>query len=177
VFEYADEITSTFNNLQEIIAQENLNPSTQAEIFQNFKNVNHISEALNMLKTVINYGRATSAEPHEEVSGFLKKIYVEYSKRNFEQVLGSKINDVCQMKHLKHLCIILMLKKALLYTFEGQEPFENLNGHFKADSDFDMKFSFNSVVTISFGMLVYQLISSFLSTIFDKEIVQYSKYR
>ncbi len=177
VFEYADEITDTANNLQEIIVQENLDPSTQAEIFNDFKNVNQVSEALNMLKTVINYGRATAAQAGEEVSVFLNKIYVEHSKRNFEQVLGSKIIENCQMKHLKHVGVILMLKKALLYTFEGQEPFENLNELFKKEHDFEMILSFNSVVTVSLGLLVFQLISSFLNTIVGTELVQYAEYK
>ena len=60
---------------------------TQAEIFNEFKTINEVSEGLNVLKIVINYAKATSASAEERVSIFMKKIYFENSMKNYEMIL------------------------------------------------------------------------------------------
>lgn len=72
----------------------------------------------------------------------MKKIYLENSMKNFEMILklnvivfcsitGSfeksfdnflrlKISEKCQLKHLKHVCIILMMKKSFFYSLSNQ---------------------------------------------------------
>ena len=65
--------------------------TVQTEIFSEFKNVNELSEALNMLKTVINYAKAISADPSVQLVQFLKKIYVDNSLKNFESTLKSNV--------------------------------------------------------------------------------------
>ena len=65
--------------------------TVQTDIFSEFKNVNEISEALNMLKTVINYAKAISADPSEQLVHFMKKIYVDNSLKNFESTLKSNV--------------------------------------------------------------------------------------
>lgn len=96
IFEYADEIRNSaiFNKLHEIVPQQNLELIIQADVFNDFKNVNEISEALNIIKTIIKFGKATSANSDQYVAMFLKKIYVENSRRNFEQILGVKVKTV-----------------------------------------------------------------------------------
>jgi hypothetical protein len=42
---------------------------------------------LNVLKIVINYAKATSANAEEKVSTFMKKIYFENSMKNYEMIL------------------------------------------------------------------------------------------
>lgn len=93
-FEYVDEIPdlSFFNKLEGIIKQENLALNTQAEILSEFGNMDEISDALNMIKTVIKFGSTTSAEADITLESFLKRIYVGNNQKNFNFVLKHTVS-------------------------------------------------------------------------------------
>ena len=63
-----------------------------SEIFNEFKTINEVSEGLNVLKIVINYAKATSADPEEKMSSFMKKLFFQNSMKNYEMVL--KLNVI-----------------------------------------------------------------------------------
>ena len=60
VFEYCDEISDStfFNKLDEVITQEICEPDVQMNIFEEFKNINELSETINLIKIMINYARS-----------------------------------------------------------------------------------------------------------------------
>lgn len=166
LFEYADEINDSalFYRLNEIIVQKSLDLATQAEIFNEFKTINEVSEGLNHLKIVINYAKATSANSEEKVSSFMKKIYRENSMKNFEMILKLNISEKCYLKHLKHVCIILMMRKSFFYSLSNQDPFENLNPAFKEYSnETSLLLAFDLILITSLSFVIYQLITYLLS--------------
>lgn len=83
-----------FNKLQEIITQENLDLGTQTVIFKEFKTMNETSEALNIIKIVINYSKAASANSNLSISSFIKKIYADESLRHVELVLKFNVINI-----------------------------------------------------------------------------------
>jgi hypothetical protein len=68
-----------------------MDPSIQLQITNEFKNINELSEALNILKIIINYAAATSVEPDQPISYFIKRIYFDNIK-NSETVLKSTVS-------------------------------------------------------------------------------------
>jgi len=52
------------------------------EIVDDFKKTNELSEALNVLKIIINYAITTSHDPNELVIKFMEKIYTEPPLKN-----------------------------------------------------------------------------------------------
>lgn len=179
LFEYADEINdnTVFAKLSDIIAQENLELSVQVEVFFDFKNINEISEAMNITKTLINYGKATSASPDLSLSLFIRKIYPESFIKDIEQILKSNTMDRCCMKNLKHISVILMMKKALLYTLENQDPFEDLHGLFKSQDKIDLLIPMNQVFVTSFTSVIFQMVTFQLYSLTDEEFACYSEYK
>lgn len=164
-FDYVDEIAglSFFNKLEGIIKQQNIDLHTQAEILSEFSNLDEISDALNMIKTVIKFGSTTSAEADVTLEAFLKRIYVGNNQKNFNFVLKHTIISNCSMKHLKNICIVLMMKRAILLTYENQDPFENLNEIFKTEHDSPWKLPLNPLLLTSFALVIFQLISFYLT--------------
>ncbi len=179
VFEYADEISDStvFNKLSDIILQENLELSIQVEVFFDFKNINEISEAMNVTKTIINYGKATSAIPNQCLSAFIRRIYSESLIKDIEQIMKSNTMEKCFMKNLKHISVILMMKKALLYTLENQDPFENLHGSFKSNDEINLLIPVNHVFVTSFTSVIFQMVTFQLHLLTDQEFSFYSEYR
>ena len=57
------------------------------EIVDDFKKTNELSEALNVLKIIINYAITTSHDPNELVIKFMEKIYI----KNSETPLKNKV--------------------------------------------------------------------------------------
>ncbi len=49
--------------------------------------MNETSEALNIIKIIINYSKAASADSNLSISSFIKKIYADESLKNAELVL------------------------------------------------------------------------------------------
>ena len=94
-FDYVDEIAglSFFNKLEGIIKQQNIDLHTQAEILSEFSNLDEISDALNMIKTVIKFGSTTSAEADVTLEAFLKRIYVGNNQKNFNFVLKHTVSS------------------------------------------------------------------------------------
>jgi hypothetical protein len=177
MFEYSDEINdySIFERLDFVVKQEVFDPSTQLDIFNDFVKTNEISEALNTLKIVINYARTTYADRDENIGLFLRKIYVESSLKSAELNLKSRITETCQLKHLKHIFILLSMKRSILYTNMGQDPFENLSSSFKADKEITMTFHLDGLLLVSTLISIFQIIMLRIVTLSGEELEQFSQ--
>ena len=64
----------------------------QLEIFDNFKKIMDLSEALKKLKIIINYAITTSSDPNETIASFLRKIYSGDEVKEAETILSSKVS-------------------------------------------------------------------------------------
>ena len=80
-----------FSRLDDVIRQEPIEQSVQANIFNEFGTINDVAEALNVLKTVINYARTTSADSNEVLKNFMAKIYLKDAYTNSEHVLKNTV--------------------------------------------------------------------------------------
>jgi hypothetical protein len=120
LFEYSDEIHDyeIFKRLEVASKQTQLDALSQLNLVREFETINEISEELNILKIVINYASATSVDSDTTVASFVKKIYPGSGQTG--GVLRSKTIEACRLKHLKHIWILLNLKRCILYTINKQ---------------------------------------------------------
>jgi hypothetical protein len=114
-----------------VCRQDTLELSTQIEIVDEFKKIDDLSEALNLLRIIINYALATVPNKDEQIVDFLRKIYTEISLKQAESILKTKIIETGKLKYLKHIWLLLSMKKAVLFSLNNQDPFEALNENFK----------------------------------------------
>ncbi len=172
-FEYSDEMTdlSILLRLNQCIVQECIEPNLQRVIYSSFKHINDISETLHMLKILINYGCTTESDGDLKLCRFTEMIY----SKNSEQLLfKSKFFEQLQLKHLKHLWLLISMKRAVLLTLNDQDPFELLEDIFREKNDDESEESNaqllnqNSYLTnsysdaISLAFFFYQFITVFL---------------
>ena len=172
VFEYCDEISDStfFNKLDEVITQEICEPDVQMNIFEEFKNINELSETINLVKIMINYARSTSASREESIGKFLRKIRFDQSHRNAENLLKLNITERCALKHMKHVYVILMTKRSLLLSIQDQDPFESLSEAFKAKNEFELK-TFNKNLIIWLTIIINQLVFFRLVTLTEEDFL------
>jgi hypothetical protein len=176
-FEYSDEITDfiIFKRLNDSVCQEPIDLNLQMEIVDDFKMTNELSEALNALKIIINYAMSTNSKSNESIINFLKKIYTNIEIKASEAVLKSKIVECCQLKHLKNIWILLMMKRSILYTINGQDPFEKLNSCFKSVIEVKINLNFDRTLVYSLAFISYQVIELVLSALHEDDLSNYDQ--
>jgi hypothetical protein len=181
LFEYSEEMNDMdiLIRLNNEIKQELVDEATQKAIYEEFKQINETSEALHVLKTMINFACTTSHNSDVQLSEFMKSIYTQNTAVG--SILKSKIIESCRLKHLKHIWLILMMKRAVLFTIASQEPFEMLEEMFRQiinnDIQSSLKIPSNSLALVSIALVFYQLVILFiypLKSFDDKRI--YSSY-
>ena len=142
--------------------QEYMDPSIQASIFKDYITINETAEVLSLLNIIINYAITTQPNQATYLSNFVRSIYIDPStmslRCNSDAVLSTKIIDNCQLKHLKHLWILLMMKKAFLYTVNNLDPFESLGEKFRDQSEIEVEITANPTLTLSLSLVIFQLI-------------------
>jgi hypothetical protein len=115
--------------------------TVQASIFKEFKTISQTAETLNVLKVIMNYAKTTLPDSETTLADFMHTIYFESASTASgstkadsvkESALTTSIADNCQLKHLKLLWLVLMTRKAFLYTVSNLDAFENLSDVFKA---------------------------------------------
>ena len=92
----------------------------QSDIFDEFDKINEISDILNQLKIIINYASAGAMNSTETILAFVNKIYPNQTTNKSEHVIKSKRIESCELKHLKHIWILLNVKRAVLLTRNDQ---------------------------------------------------------
>jgi hypothetical protein len=102
-----------------LFLKEMINQSLQQEILTEFNEIEQLSEALHMFKTILNYSISISPHADEDLSAFIKKIYLDYSFKNADSILKSKITS-CQLKHLQNIWLLWSMKKSILSTLTDQ---------------------------------------------------------
>lgn len=173
LFEYSDEIND-LSIFKQIEQKTLLDLTTQIDLIDEFNKINEISEALNTLKVVINYASTLSADSTETINSFIRKIYSNDQSlyKLSEQILKTKIIEKCQLKHLKHVWILLMMKRGILYTINNQDPFDHLPESFKTDKPIEFNTSLldSNSVWVSVLVVFYQIITFDLSLLHGEEI-------
>ncbi len=175
LFEYSDEIND-LSIFKQIEQKTLLDLATQTDLIDEFNKINEISEALNTLKLVINYASTLSADSAETISSFIKKIYSNDPAlfKQSEQILKTKIIEKCQLKHLKHVWILLMMKRCILYTINNQDPFDYLNESFKMPAHREVEFNLglleSNSLWVSVLVVLYQIITFDLSLLHGDDI-------
>jgi hypothetical protein len=129
-FEYSDEMTdmSILIHLNQSIDQETIEPVLQRVIYSSFKHINDISESLHVLKIIINYGCTTESDGNLKLINFAQMIY---STSHDNMLFRTKFIEQLQLKHLKHLWLLISMKRAVLLTLNDQDPFETLEDIFR----------------------------------------------
>ena len=61
--------------------------------------------------------------------------------------------------------------------FKTKDPFENLNEQFKAPEEVDILLSINPTSTVSFALVIFQMISFQLKSLTDDEIAHFAEYK
>jgi E3 ubiquitin-protein ligase RNF213 len=175
LFEYSEEMSNLaiLKRLKTSIKQCMLEDYAQKSIYDDFKNINEASEALHLLKTVINFAVSTSANQDMKLSEFIRTIYINNSYKSADRVLKINTIETCQLKHLTHLWIILMMKRAILFSLKDQEPFEFLDDTFKKPfDDTEPNIILNPQNSISYALVIYQLIVFFVSDLMKQDEYQ-----
>jgi hypothetical protein len=164
LFEYSEEMNDMdiLIRLNNEIKQELVDEGTQKAIYDEFKQINETSEALHVLKTMINFACTTSNISDLQLSEFIKAVYTQ--NNSVDTVLKSRIIESCKLKHLKHIWLIIMMKRAVLFTLNGQEPFEMLEDMFRQtiDNHLELKLASNSMTLVSIALVFYQLVILFI---------------
>ena len=111
------------------IKQELVDEATQKAIYEEFKQINETSEALHVLKTIINFACTTSHNSGIPLFEFIKNVYTQNT--TIDTILKSRIIEYCRLKHLKQIWLIVMMKRAVLFTIASQESFEMLEEMFR----------------------------------------------
>jgi len=91
----------------------------QQEIMTEFTEIEQLSEALHMFKTILNYSICISPHADEDLSVFIKKIYLDYSFKNTESIFKTKVTH-CKLKHLQNIWLLWSMKKSILSTLTEQ---------------------------------------------------------
>ena len=181
LFEYSEEMTdlAILIRLNDSIEQEPIDVFMQKSIFEEYKSVQETSEALHMLKTIINFAGTTSVKGDMKLAEFVHMIYVDSTHKNPDQILKAKVTESCQLKHLKHLWIIIAMKRAILFTLNNQDPFELLEEMFRKETkgggSTDIK-NGNDNNTISMLLVLYQLVIFFIYKISADDRSLYANY-
>ena len=179
-YEYADEMNylNTFANLSERVPQETINIKIQKYFFDQYKTVNEASEHLSALKVVINFSWTTRADGNVYLKEFFDKILKYPGKENYKSIMEHF--KECQLKHLKHLWIILSAKRALLLNNIDIDPFELLENIFRkpieGSSKLETKLENNENTRISLILVCYQLIAFFINNIPKEDIEYFAEY-
>jgi hypothetical protein len=147
--------------------------SVQLEIIDEFKKIDEISESLNILKIVINFAITTSASPNDSVSLFMRKIYTEALAKHYESILKAKIIEHGKLKYLKHIWLLLMMKRSVLYTLNGQDPFENLNSNFKHEGEIKLSLKYDHAVKVTLLNVIYQIVTFMLTPLEGDDLQSY----
>jgi hypothetical protein len=178
-FEYSDEITDfkIFKQLSAVTKQETLDMGVQLEIIDEFKKIDELSEVLNVLRIVIKYAITTSANPQESIALFIRKIYTESSEKQkqVESLLKTKIIEHGKLMYLKHLWLLLMMKQSVLYTLNGQDPFENLNVNFKHEGEMNFAIKYEYPVKVTLLNVIYQIIEFMLTPLEGDDLQSYGR--
>jgi hypothetical protein len=175
VFEYSDEMYESdwFVKLGKVVKQEKLDLIVQASIFKEFKTINQTAETLNVLKVIMNYAKTTLPDADTNLSDYMQTIYIESASSDAMKesaTLTPTIVDNCQLRHLKHLWLILMSRKAFLYAVNTLDPFENLSDKFKKiGNSSELQTSLSPTVTLSLAIVVFQLIEFYSKEQTDEE--------
>jgi hypothetical protein len=177
LFEYSNEM----NDIDEIlirlsteIKQELVDEGTQKAIYDEFKQINEMSEALHVLKAMINFACTTSFNPEVCFSEFVHQVYPQNT--SIETILKARITETCKLKHLKHVWLIIMMKRAVLFTLNGQEPFEMLQSDFRHETNVIFTLAPNSLTLVSIGVVFYQFIIRFIRQIKQEDVNFYKQY-
>ena len=166
VFEYSEEMNDMeiLIRLNNEIKQELLDEGTQKAIYDEFKQINETSEALHVLKTIINFACTTSNDKDIKLSDFVKVVYIQ--NNSVDTILKSRIIENCKLMHLKHIWLIVMMKRAVLFTVNDQESFEMLDDLFRKviqdENQMVLKIASNSLTLVSIALVFYQLIVLFI---------------
>lgn len=99
-----------------MFVKELIDQTIQANVFNDFETIDQTAEALNIIKLLISYAKTTTADCEKSINVFMKEIFVERTNEPYEESLRKNITYNCQLKHLKHLWLILMMKRSFLYT-------------------------------------------------------------
>ena len=177
IFEYSNEmndIDEVLFRLDNEIKQELVDEGTQKAIYDEFKQINETSEALHVLKTIINFACTTWNNSDEKLSEFVKKVFPQDS--SVDSILKAKITETCKLKHLKHVWLIIMMKRAVLFTSNGQEPFEMLQKDFRIETDAEFTLPVNSLTFVSIALVFYQFIIRFIYQIKQQDVNSFKTY-
>ena len=161
----------------------------QINLLKEFEQINDISEELNTLKIIINYASTTLINSDASIISFVDKIYPSNQSHQSHQsakkrIMKSKILENCQLKHLKHIWLLLNIKRSMLYTINNQDPFETLSNAFKKPTKpIRLKVNMDSSMILSVLSVVYQVITIYLHSFNeelegfeDKKISDYFQY-
>lgn len=172
LFEYSEEMSdmAILKRLKTNIKQTMLEDYVQKSIYDDFKNINETSEALHSLKTIINFAVSTSASEEMKLSEFVRAIYAN-SYKYTDRVLKINTIETCQLKHLNHLWLILMMKRAVLFSLKDQDTFEFLDDQFRKPFT-EPNIILNPQNSISYALIVYQLIVFFVSDLMRQDEYQ-----
>ncbi len=91
----------------------------QQEIMTEFTDIEQLSEALHMFKTILNYSICISPNGDEALSTFIEKIYLDYLFKNSQSIFKTKVTN-CQLKHLQNIWLLWSMKKSILSTLTEQ---------------------------------------------------------
>jgi hypothetical protein len=144
-------------------------------IFDDFKHVNETSEAINLLKIITNFACATQIDGESKIIDFIRKIYVNPNLRSMDYIIKANAIEFCKIKHLKHLWIAVMLKSAVLNSFNSTDIFE-LGDEFKVKLSSDLELLLNQNSTVSLLSCFYQLIKFYVVTVEGDEMMLQCKY-
>ena len=84
-----------------------------------------------MLKIIFNFACTTSHNYSYDIqlSEFIKSVYTQNTA--IDTILKSRIIKSSRLKHLKNIWLMLMMKRAVLFTIASKEPFEMLEEMFR----------------------------------------------
>lgn len=152
-------------------------------MFGDYEQINDVSEELNILKIVINYASTTAIDSSTTIASFINKIYPSSGCTGGQKVLKSKTVEACELKHLKHIWLLLNVRRSMLYTISGQDPFEMLRDTYKEEKTFRLRVGLDPGLVVSVLSVIYQLVTSCLNTTDDdlqgsedKKICDYFQY-
>lgn len=152
-------------------------------MYRDYEQINDISEELNILKIVINYASTTAVDSSTTIASFINKIYPSNGVAGTQKMIKSKTLETCELKHLKHIWLLLNVKRSMLYTINGQDPFEMLRDTYKEDKAIKLKVNLDPGLIVSVLSVIYQLVTTCLNTTDedlqgseDKQISDYFQY-
>ncbi len=139
IFDYSDDVSDSnrFDHLNEKCVQKELDYNLVERISSTFRQPNELNDIISKINVIIDFVISSGCSKDTKIEDYAVNVLKMHT---FNENYKSKEIEELSIVYLKSLWDLLNIRRAILLTEHGQDPFDQLNESFKyqirADDDF-----------------------------------------